>query len=108
MMLIINLTSINDIVVALSLQLVDFDGIEPIENEYLIDVSGYITNFGRTNHQKTSSCNLDFYLANHRGQSIRVTLWGALRDVLIEKKSKQAGMCLIVLTSVNAKYYNSE
>ncbi|GKE19947.1 nucleic acid-binding, OB-fold protein [Tanacetum coccineum] len=73
-------------------KLVDFDGIEPTENRYLIDASGYIINVGRTNHQKTGSLNLDFYLANHRGQSIRVTLWGALRFVLIEKKSKQAGM----------------
>ncbi|GJU65757.1 reverse transcriptase domain-containing protein [Tanacetum coccineum] len=65
-------------------QLVDFDGIEPIESKYLIG-GFYITNVSRTNHQKTSSHNLDFYLANHR-----VTLWGALWDVMIEKKSKQA------------------
>ncbi|GJV88797.1 reverse transcriptase domain-containing protein [Tanacetum coccineum] len=89
-------------------QLVDFDGIEPTDNKYLIDVAGYITNVGRTNHQKTGSRNLDFYLANHRGQSIRVTLWGALGDVLIEKKAKQAGMCPIVLTSADAKYYNNK
>ncbi|GJX40662.1 uncharacterized mitochondrial protein-like protein [Tanacetum coccineum] len=87
-------------------QLVDFDGIEPTDSNYLINVVGYITNVGRTNHQKTSSRNLDFYLANHMGQSIRVTPWGALGDVLIEKKAKQAGMCPIVLTSANAKYYN--
>nr|GEV73334.1 hypothetical protein [Tanacetum cinerariifolium] len=61
-------------------QLVDFDGIEPTESKYLIDVFGYIINVMRTNHQKTDSRNLDFYLANHRGQSIRVTLWGALGD----------------------------
>ncbi|GJW20637.1 replication protein A 70 kDa DNA-binding subunit C-like protein [Tanacetum coccineum] len=42
------------------------------------------------------------------GQSIKVTLWGALGDVLVEKKSKQAGMCPIVLTSANAKYYNNK
>ncbi|GKD52100.1 reverse transcriptase domain-containing protein [Tanacetum coccineum] len=89
-------------------KLVDFDGIEPTENRYLIDVAGYITNVGRTDHQKIGSLNLDFFLANHRGQSIRVTLWGALRDVLVENKSKQAGMCLIVLTSANKKYYNIE
>ncbi|GJU35296.1 reverse transcriptase domain-containing protein [Tanacetum coccineum] len=85
------------------LQLMDFDGIKPTENKYLIDVAGYITNVGRTNRQKTGSRNLDFYLANHR-----VTLWGALGDVLIEKKSKQAGMCPIVLTSANEKYYNNK
>ncbi|GKD53210.1 reverse transcriptase domain-containing protein [Tanacetum coccineum] len=84
-------------------QLVDFDGIEPTDNKNLIDVAGYITNVGRTTYQKTGSRNLDFYLANHR-----VTLWGALGDVLVEKKSKQAGMCPIVLTSANAKYYNNK
>ncbi|GJX99300.1 DNA helicase PIF1, ATP-dependent [Tanacetum coccineum] len=72
------------------------------------DVAGYITNVGRTTYQKSGSRNLDFYLANHRGQSIRVTLWGALGDVLIEKKAKQTGMCPIVLTSANAKYYNNK
>ncbi|GJX60108.1 DNA helicase PIF1, ATP-dependent [Tanacetum coccineum] len=84
-------------VVALSLQLVDFDGIEPTDNKNLIDVVGYITNVGRTNHQKTK-----------QAPSIRATLWGALGDVLVEKKSKQAGMCPIVLTSANAKYYNDK
>ncbi|GKD46245.1 zinc finger, CCHC-type containing protein, partial [Tanacetum coccineum] len=74
-------------------QLVDFDGIEPTDNKYLIDellflyVAGYITNVGRTTYQKIGSHNLNFYLANHRGQSIRVTLWGALGDVLVEKKA---------------------
>ncbi|GKE71308.1 hypothetical protein Tco_1529380 [Tanacetum coccineum] len=42
----------------------------------------------RTNHLKSGSKNLDFHLANHRGKSIRVTLWGSLRDVLIEKKNQ--------------------
>ncbi|GJU47520.1 replication protein A 70 kDa DNA-binding subunit C-like protein [Tanacetum coccineum] len=68
-----------------SFQLVDFDSIEPTNNKYLIDVAGYVTNVGRITHQKSGSRNLDFYLANHRGQSIRLTLWGGLRDVLIEK-----------------------
>nr|GEW14105.1 hypothetical protein [Tanacetum cinerariifolium] len=70
-------------------QLVDFDGIEPSNKKYLIGVAIYMNNVGRTNHQKTGSRNLDFYLANHRGQSIMVTLWGGLGDVLIEKKTKQ-------------------
>ncbi|GJW91892.1 replication protein A 70 kDa DNA-binding subunit C-like protein, partial [Tanacetum coccineum] len=67
-------------------QLRDFDDIELSDNKYLIDVAGYVTNVGRTNHLKSGSRNLDFHIANHRGQSIRVTLWGSLRDVLIEKK----------------------
>ncbi|GJR09517.1 nucleic acid-binding, OB-fold protein [Tanacetum coccineum] len=81
-------------------KLVDFNGIEPTDSKYLIDVSGYITNVGRTNHQKTGSRNLDFYLANYRGQSIRVTLWGSLGDVLIKKKAKQAGILKALITNM--------
>ena len=44
----------------------------------------------------------------YRGQSIRVTLWGGLGDILIEKKSKYTGMCGVVVTSTSAKHYNSE
>ncbi|KAL6572919.1 hypothetical protein OROHE_002395 [Orobanche hederae] len=51
---------------------------------------------------------LDLYLANKRGQSIRVTLWGGLGDMLTEKITKHVGLCPVVLTSVNAKYYNSK
>nr|GEZ50317.1 nucleic acid-binding, OB-fold protein [Tanacetum cinerariifolium] len=42
------------------------------------------------------------------GFSIRVTIWGALGDVLVEKKSKQAGMWTFVLTSANAKHYKNK
>ena len=42
------------------------------------------------------------------GQSIRVTLWGGLADMLIEKKATHVGMCPVVVTSTSAKYYNSE
>ncbi|GKA00636.1 replication protein A 70 kDa DNA-binding subunit C-like protein [Tanacetum coccineum] len=52
----------------------------------------YVTDVGRTNYTKTGSKNLDFYLANQRGQSLRVTLWGGLGDALIERKIKHAGM----------------
>ncbi|GJU89419.1 replication protein A 70 kDa DNA-binding subunit C-like protein [Tanacetum coccineum] len=48
------------------LNLVDFDAIEPADNKYLIDVAGYVSNVGRTNHLKSGSKNLDFHLANHR------------------------------------------
>nr|GEU31594.1 hypothetical protein [Tanacetum cinerariifolium] len=47
-------------------QLQDFDGIELSNNKYLIDVVGYVTNIESTNHLKSGSKNLDFYLANHR------------------------------------------
>ncbi|GJX99786.1 replication protein A 70 kDa DNA-binding subunit C-like protein [Tanacetum coccineum] len=70
-------------------KLVDFDAIEPADNKYLIDVAGYVTNVGKINHLKSGSKNLDFHLANHIGQSIRVTLWGNLREVLVEKKQNR-------------------
>ncbi|GKA00464.1 hypothetical protein Tco_0673014 [Tanacetum coccineum] len=47
------------------LNLVDFDAIEHADNKYLIDVVGYVSNVGRTNHLKSGSKNLDFHLANH-------------------------------------------
>lgn len=43
-----------------------------------------------------------------RGQSIRVTLWGGLTDVLVEKKATHVGMCAVVVTCVSAKHYNSK
>ncbi|GJS48910.1 hypothetical protein Tco_0599031 [Tanacetum coccineum] len=90
------------------LNLVDFNAIEPADNKYLIDVVRYVSNVGRTNHLKSGSTNLDFHLANHRGQSIRVTLWGNLREVLVEKKTKQVGACPIVLASTSPKIYNNK
>ncbi|GKD93127.1 replication protein A 70 kDa DNA-binding subunit C-like protein [Tanacetum coccineum] len=114
-------------------ELVDFDSIEATNNKYLIDVAGYVTNVGRTTHLKSGSRNLDFHLANHKlvivyavnpfipemvlksfhvfenkNQSIRVTLWGALGDLLIEKKTKHAGMCPVVVISTSAKFYNNK
>ncbi|GJS13239.1 replication protein A 70 kDa DNA-binding subunit C-like protein [Tanacetum coccineum] len=89
-------------------QLIEFDRIEPANNKYLIDVTGYVTDVGRTNYTKTGSRNLDFYLANQRGQSLRVTLWGRLGDALIERKIKHVGMRVIVLTLVSPKTYNNK
>nr|GEZ05769.1 hypothetical protein [Tanacetum cinerariifolium] len=82
-------------------QLQDFDGIESSYNKYLIDVAGYVTNVGRTNHLKSGSRNLDFHLANHR-----VTLWGGLGDVLIEKKPNRL-VCAQLLKYNNKVYLSS-
>ncbi|KAL6586368.1 hypothetical protein OROMI_001356 [Orobanche minor] len=81
------------------LQLVHFQKIETTANKYLIDVVGYVTNVGRTNQTRTGTKNLDFHLANQRGQSIRVTLWGGLGDALIEKKTKHVGLYKLYLSS---------
>ncbi|GKC03624.1 zf-CCHC domain-containing protein [Tanacetum coccineum] len=64
-------------------QMVDFDWLEATNNKYLI---------GRC----------------YQGQSVRVTLWGGLGDVLIKKKTKHVGMSAIVLTSMLVKSYNSK
>nr|GEX15488.1 hypothetical protein [Tanacetum cinerariifolium] len=51
----------------------------------------YVTNVGRTVQQRPGSRILDFYLANSRGQAVRVTLWGGLGEKLIEKKNAMLG-----------------
>ncbi|GJS02536.1 54S ribosomal protein L19, mitochondrial [Tanacetum coccineum] len=47
-------------------ELQDPGNIELINNKYLIDVAGYVTNVGKTTHQRTGSRTLDFYLTNGR------------------------------------------
>nr|GEV95171.1 hypothetical protein [Tanacetum cinerariifolium] len=84
-------------------QLQDFDGIESSDSKYLIDVSRYVTNVRRTNHLKSGSRNPDFHLTNHRGQSIKVTLWVSLGDVLIEKKPNR----LLSLSTVRSPLMES-
>ncbi|GKA23020.1 DNA helicase PIF1, ATP-dependent [Tanacetum coccineum] len=41
-------------------------------------------------------------------QSLRVTLWGELSDVLVKKKTKHAGVCAMVLTGMSVKEYNNK
>nr|GEX75876.1 replication factor A protein 1-like isoform X1 [Tanacetum cinerariifolium] len=41
---------------------------------------------------KTGSRTLNFYLANCRGPSVRVTLWGGLGEMLIEKRTHHVGL----------------
>ncbi|GJW12561.1 reverse transcriptase domain-containing protein [Tanacetum coccineum] len=79
-------------------QLMDFDQIEPANNKYLIDVVGHVTNVRRTTYTTSGSKTLDFYLANQMGQSLRVTLWGGLGDVLVERKTKHVGMHKLYLS----------
>ncbi|KAL6572843.1 hypothetical protein OROHE_002319 [Orobanche hederae] len=83
--------------------LIDFDDLQLSNNKYLIDVVGYVRNVGRSTQQRTGSKTLDFYLTSQR-----VTLWGSLGDVLIEKKIKSAGLHAVILTSVNANLYNNK
>nr|GFC40979.1 replication protein A 70 kDa DNA-binding subunit C-like [Tanacetum cinerariifolium] len=59
----------------------------------------YVTNVGRIVQQRPGSRILDFYLANSRGQAVRVTLWGGLGEKLIEKRTCHVGLYPIVLTS---------
>ncbi|KAL6517788.1 hypothetical protein OROMI_033489 [Orobanche minor] len=88
--------------------LIAFDDLQVTDNKHLIDVVGFITNVGRSIKQKSGSRTLDFYLTNQRGQSVRVTLWGSLGDVLIDKKTRNTGLHAIILTAVNPKLYNNK
>ncbi|GJS15441.1 DNA helicase PIF1, ATP-dependent [Tanacetum coccineum] len=89
-------------------RLVDLDKLEVTNNKYLIDAAGYVTNVGRTTYTKSGSKTLDFFLANQRGHSLMVTLWGGLGDVLVERKTKHLGMCVVVLTGMYVKDYNNK
>ncbi|GJX77882.1 replication protein A 70 kDa DNA-binding subunit C-like protein [Tanacetum coccineum] len=89
-------------------RLIKFDQVEPAHNKYLIDLAGYVTNVGRTSNTKSGSKTLEFYLANQRGQSLRVTLWGDLGDVLVEKKTRHVGVCAMVLTGMSGKEHNNK
>nr|GEW14619.1 reverse transcriptase domain-containing protein [Tanacetum cinerariifolium] len=89
-------------------QLIPLGSIELKDNKYLIDVAGYVTNVGRINHQKSGSRTLDFSLANGSGQAIRVTVWGALGDTLVERKTNKVGLFPVVLTSMNVKLYSNK
>ncbi|GJZ86190.1 ATP-dependent DNA helicase PIF1-like protein [Tanacetum coccineum] len=88
-------------------QLVEFDSLEPTNNKYLIDAIGYVTNVGMTTTTRSGSKTLDFHLANNRGQSVRVTLWGGLGEMLIEKRTRRVGLYPIVLTAMSVKLYNN-
>ncbi|GJZ06288.1 reverse transcriptase domain-containing protein [Tanacetum coccineum] len=89
-------------------QLVKFDSLEPTNNKYLIDVVGYVTNVGRTTTTRSGSKTLDFHIANNcKGQSVRVTLWGRLGEMLIEKRTHHVGLYPIVLTAMSVKLYNN-
>ncbi|GKB03716.1 reverse transcriptase [Tanacetum coccineum] len=83
-------------------RLVEIDELEPINNKYLIDVVGYVTNVGRITQTRTGSKTLDFYMANCRGQQIRVTLWGGLSDMLIEKRTCHVGLYPVVIIAITS------
>ncbi|GKB76413.1 reverse transcriptase domain-containing protein, partial [Tanacetum coccineum] len=67
-------------------QLVEFDSLEPTNNKYLIG-------------KALNRCCW--------GQSIRVTLWGGLGKMLIEKRTQRVGLYLIILTAMSVKLYNN-
>ncbi|GKA09992.1 DNA helicase PIF1, ATP-dependent [Tanacetum coccineum] len=94
--------------VSVDFRLVDLNQIEVTNSKYLIDVAGYVTNVGRTTYTKSGSKTLDFFLANQRGYSLRVTLWGGLGDVLVEWKTNHVSMCAVVLTRMSVKDYNNK
>ncbi|KAL6558413.1 hypothetical protein OROMI_018763 [Orobanche minor] len=85
-------------------RLMDFENIQPTER----NIIGYVANVGKSAQPRTGSKSLDFILANERGRTIRVTIWGKLGDVLLKKKPNNCGNYTIILTSMSAKYYNGQ
>nr|GEV64606.1 hypothetical protein [Tanacetum cinerariifolium] len=71
------------------------------------DAVGYVTNVGRITTTRSGSKTLDFHLANNRGQSVRVTLWGGLGEMLIKKRTRHVGLYPVVLTTLPVKLYNN-
>ncbi|GJR54796.1 reverse transcriptase domain-containing protein [Tanacetum coccineum] len=72
-----------------------------LSTDFVVYAAGYVTNVGRIVQQKTGSKTLDFHLANSRGQSVRVTLWGSLGELLIEKEPAMLG-CRLYLSSTSS------
>nr|GFA00985.1 hypothetical protein [Tanacetum cinerariifolium] len=78
-------------------QLVNIDNLEVANNKYLIDAASYVTNVGRTTHQRTGS---------RHSTSILLTP-GGLGDVLIEKRTRYVGLYPVFLTALTVKLYNN-
>nr|GEV52693.1 hypothetical protein [Tanacetum cinerariifolium] len=70
-------------------------------------VAGYVINVGKTTQTRTCSNTIDFYLANSRGQQIRVMLWAGLGDMLIQKRTRRVGLYPVIITVVLVKLYNN-
>ncbi|GKB85837.1 ATP-dependent DNA helicase PIF1-like protein [Tanacetum coccineum] len=89
--------------------MLEFDGETTVQKSFVKsnDAARYVTNVGRTTQTRTGSKTLDFYLANCRGQQIRVTLWGGLGDMLIQKRTRHVGLYPPVITAVSVKLYNN-
>ncbi|GJU68228.1 integrase, catalytic region, zinc finger, CCHC-type containing protein [Tanacetum coccineum] len=96
--------------------MLEFDGKTTVQKSFVKsdDVARYVTNVGRTTQTRIGSKTLDFYLANcsffpilYMGQQIRVTLWGGLGDMLIQKRTRHVGLYPLVITAVLVKLYNN-
>ncbi|KAL6542407.1 hypothetical protein OROMI_024009 [Orobanche minor] len=91
-----------------SAYMIEFDGATSMRRSS-VKPDGFVRHpFDLNDFDNLQPTNNKFLIANQRGQSVRVTLWGGLGDVLIEKKTKNVGLYAIILTSVNAKHYNNK
>ncbi|KAL6518336.1 hypothetical protein OROMI_034037 [Orobanche minor] len=81
---------------------IEFNGATTVRRAS-VKADGSVRHLFQMTQQKTGSRTLDFYLTNQR-----VTLWGGLGDVLIERKTKNVGVYVAILTSVSAKHYNNK
>ncbi|KAL6498497.1 Replication factor A protein 1 [Orobanche hederae] len=86
----------------------DFETIDDTNNSFCIDVIGYIMSVDRIKNHASGKRSLDIRITNQSGQAMKVTLWGGLCDVLIEKKIKHSGICPILITSTVARTYHNK
>ncbi|KAL8153397.1 hypothetical protein V2J09_011157 [Rumex salicifolius] len=71
-------------------------------NKYLIDVLGR-----ELRPTRNGSHYLEFHLINERGRSIKVILWGALAEEVINRCGAPDELYVIVLSAVKVKEYRS-
>ncbi|KAL6548104.1 hypothetical protein OROHE_009166 [Orobanche hederae] len=84
--------------------LTDFDNLQPTNNKFLIMLLVMSRMLTEASNREQVLERLIFSWPI----KVRVTLWGGLGDVLIEKKTKNVVLYAIILTSVNAKHYNNK
>ncbi|GKB88698.1 reverse transcriptase domain-containing protein [Tanacetum coccineum] len=85
--------------------------VKPNKDEYrLLKNDVYMLEFDGSTTIRKASVKADGFVRYpfQLGQSIRVTLWGSYMDVLIEKKTKQTGVCPVILSATCPKKYNNK
>ncbi|GKD79700.1 nucleic acid-binding, OB-fold protein [Tanacetum coccineum] len=72
--------------------------------QYISNVVGHVTNVGRSIQQRTCFRNLNFYLANKRGQRLRVTLLGEVWEMSWLKRRLSMWASVVHESNVRLKF----